>query len=144
MDIGTGLSVAKATKNTANWLMTWAKAKKDAEAISKITELLSQLMELTSALSNAQDEIRELQQKRDAHEGMIFDQNVYWLTMDGERTGPFCPKCLRHDRRAPMAEEIHDWLCPVCLHRQETPRALDARKRSLEKARNRPPPTPYT
>ena len=115
MDVGSAIAVSGTAVKLFRELVDLAKDRKDAAIIEKVGELQTGFLEIRQGLIEAQEEIRQLREHRDAHKGMVFYQDVYWLEVDGRHEGPFCPKCLvSSDKRAPLADYVDTWRCTVC------------------------------
>ena len=83
MDISTAISAATAAAKPLADLVDWAKKRKDSDIVETIGELQTRLLEIRQGLIDAQEEIRQLREQRDAHEGMVFDQGVHSRAVDG-------------------------------------------------------------
>lgn len=98
----------------------------DLSRKAEYVELRDVLLDLREQLQNIRDanlELREenrvLREKLDIRESLIFDNNLWWrATTDGNRDGPYCPKCYGGDQKvvrmvvANVFERSHQ--CPVC------------------------------
>jgi transposase-like protein len=99
-------------------------SKKAAE--SEMQEQMMKLRETTLELQQEnlalRDEIKKLREQKEPETKLEFSENVCWLLIDHERTGPFCPRCYsEHHRLATLLDGQRfvaktRWICPVCNH----------------------------
>ncbi len=89
------------------------------EQILKLRETTLELQQENLAL---RDEIKRLREQKEPQTNLEFSENVCWLLIDHERTGPFCPRCYsEHHRLATLLDGRRfvaktRWICPVCNH----------------------------
>ena len=83
----------------------------------QLLSLQAETLELYERNAALQKESEKLRRALDLREEMLFDKNVYWLEEEGERAGPFCPRCCDAEyavRRMVHFEEQQAWACPTC------------------------------
>lgn len=136
MGVSAGATLAKLLTDMAEAISR----KKDPELLAKFRELQVQLSHVIQESVELRDKIRELRDRSKAHEGLTFDQNVWWLTTaEGGREGPFYPMCLgKDDRRQRMALGRKIWGCQVCGCKVDTPERTAEIEKAFSRADNFP------
>ncbi len=88
---------------------------RDVELKRKLTDVRIECLELAQENATLRERVYQLENVTTSGEGMVFRDNVYWMTRDdGAEEGPLCPKCWGGERkRIPMLDETH-WVCVVC------------------------------
>jgi hypothetical protein len=105
--------------------MGWYEAAKDAwKALDKLkgaeghhamAEVLMEGAKLAEENAELRAENLVLRSAAANREAMVFDANAYWIEREGQREGPYCPRCQDGDSKAVrMLEGRGFWKCEVC------------------------------
>ena len=90
------------------------------EAQSSALDAKTECVELIEENADLKKDNRELRERLEIRERMVFRDNVSWRTIDESESdeGPFCPGCFdgTNHLAARLAERHGDkyWRCPVC------------------------------
>ena len=60
---------------------------------------------------------KDLQERLELKENMVFEAGVYWRVIGGEKVGPFCPRCFdEHGAAIRLLDRqgFTQWVCPEC------------------------------
>jgi hypothetical protein len=85
------------------------------EAQEKILELREAALELQEENLALKEELNQLKEELAKSDALSFENGVYWLSNNGEKEGPFCPKC--HDTKGQLVRMHKDgngWWCYTC------------------------------
>ena len=99
--------------------MGWYEALKDAVAVAdqlKNAELKQKLAavqvesaKLAEENARLRQELIDLREQAQTRQEMEYHDNVYWRQFaEGEREGPFCPKCLDGERKKARMSDRRD------------------------------------
>lgn len=101
-------------------LLAVADRLRDAELKHKLADVQMEGARLAEENARLRQELIALQEQVRTRQEMQYRDNVYWRQAgQGEREGPFCPKCLDGDGKpARMSDRADDdcWRCPVCRY----------------------------
>ena len=90
------------------------------ELNQKVLELQSQVMELLSENHQLRSQVRELAERAQVMDQLVFDDNLYWLEQGDERDGPFCTKCWDvGNNLVRLHTQGRSLLCPECRRHPE-------------------------
>lgn len=86
-----------------------------ADLKMKIGDLAEALAEARIAVLEAQDEIRTLQERiatlesaASSRAGLVQRDQVYWfMSSEGQESGPFCPRCFEYDQKRMPLSRLH-------------------------------------
>ncbi|WP_139209622.1 hypothetical protein [Paenibacillus sp. NFR01] len=70
-------------------------------------------MNILEQNNNLKAEVRELRDKLEIQEKLVFRKNKYWIS---DVEGPFCSKCWDVDKKLVRHQDLHDgyYMCPNC------------------------------
>lgn len=107
-------------------LKSAAKVLKDANKIEQYEQILDvqeQLLDMQKKISDLEVEIKELKEKLRIKENLIYENNAYWINVEGKKDGPFCPRCWDKDKaliRVPTYPTAIESQCPECKNHVQT------------------------
>ncbi|MFD1218497.1 hypothetical protein [Microbulbifer celer] len=69
------------------------------EAQSQIQKLQEQYLELHAVNLEIKQELFSLREKLAQRDNMVFEEPFFYLHSDGDKVGPYCPKCWQKDEK---------------------------------------------
>jgi hypothetical protein len=119
MDVATlvtvGATAAEAIKNAIGL----ARKANQAELERVLLDLRDDIATLRDANIELRNENRELREKLQTREELLWENDVYWKTDGSKKVGPFCPKCFAGSSVVSrMTDQLGDsfFRCPVCTY----------------------------
>jgi hypothetical protein len=88
------------------------------ELSRQIVLLQTEVLELHDENHRLRREVAALTERMQLRERLVFERNFYWIVDDGERDGPYCPRCYdkeREPRRMLAMREGRSFGCPTCI-----------------------------
>lgn len=89
-----------------------------AELISALADAKMELAEVQDLLREKDQTIKELIDKNDLENSIIFDAPYYWIEKGALRDGPYCPTCYDDKKKTIRLVEKHTMSgshhCHVC------------------------------
>ncbi|ADG92408.1 conserved hypothetical protein [Arcobacter nitrofigilis DSM 7299] len=111
----TSMDIAKALKNSTVSLSEAEQKLKVAELISSLADLKTELADVKINLIDKDDEIKKLKEELKDKDIRIFDGDVYWKEVNGNKEGPYCPTCLDVEKLSVrLHKEGPGWWCKKC------------------------------
>jgi len=87
------------------------------EQYKEILEAQEQLLEMQKKIADLESKNRECEEKLKIKENLIYENNAYWINIEGKKDGPFCSRCWDKDkyliRMHPTANPASN-RCPEC------------------------------
>lgn len=104
--------------STAKEVVELVQKADNIELYGKVLELQAAALEEQEGKGRLLARIEDLERARDVSARLTFEDNRYWLDVNGEREGPFCSKCWDADsllmRLHQTSREGDAFLCPSC------------------------------
>ena len=107
----------KAAWDLAKAVKASTDAIEDAELKLKIAELINALADAKVSATEDAERISELERIIDSRSEMTFTGTVYYrYTEEGERDGPWCPRCFDADNLEVRLQPSYNgnWYCNNC------------------------------
>lgn len=86
----------------------------------QILDVQQQLLEMQNRISFLDKENKELKEKLETRDSLIFEKNAYWLEVDGKKDGPLCSCCWDDDRKTIRMQPCGNpayFDCPKCKNK---------------------------
>lgn len=122
-EITTLVSSIKAATEIAKFLKDSSEALEKAETKMKLADLISALADVKVESANLQQEllnkdrhIKELEDKLNQKQNLVFENSVYWNKENGQTDGPFCPQCFDSTGKVIRLQTTANeyWTCRTC------------------------------
>lgn len=87
------------------------------ELYGKILEIQERLLELQKRLLVLEGENKQLKEKLEIKESLIFENHAYWIKNGKEKDGPYCSCCWDNDKKTIRMQPTPDpayFNCPKC------------------------------
>lgn len=86
------------------------------ELYRKILDLQVEAMDLVEQNNNLKQEIRELKEKQNVQNGLVFKRNKYWISEEQALKGPYCTRCWDVEKLLVNLKDIRNgyYDCPNC------------------------------
>ncbi len=101
--------------------MTIGKVLQEAGKIELYAEVLGmqeKLLEMQKRIFELDTENKELRQKLELQESLVYENNSYWVSKDGKNDGPFCSRCWDVEKNIVRIKQITNnpsfHRCPEC------------------------------
>jgi hypothetical protein len=65
----------------------------------QILDAQKELLEMQHCITDLEMENKDLKEKLEINESLVFENNAYWLEKDGKKEGPFCSCCWDDHRK---------------------------------------------
>ena len=69
------------------------------EQYRQILEVQKQLLEMQKHAADLEIENKDLKEKLQTHQGLIYENNAYWTQEEDKKVGPFCSRCWDVDKK---------------------------------------------
>lgn len=86
----------------------------------QILNVQQQLLEMQNRIASLDKENKELKEKLEIKDSLIFENNAYWLEKDDKKDGPFCSCCWDNDRKPIRMQPCGNpayFDCPKCKNK---------------------------
>lgn len=90
------------------------------ELYGKILEIQEKLLELQNQLLFLEAENKQLKEKLQIKESLIFENNAYWIEKGDGKEGPYCSCCWDNDEKTIRMQPAPDpayFDCPKCKNK---------------------------
>jgi len=85
------------------------------EAQERIMELREAVIALRDENFSLRQQVLSLEEELRIKGQLKFEQTVYWLLEDKEKTGPFCQRCYDIDKKLSRLQDYgRTWYCVAC------------------------------
>lgn len=101
-------------------LKTAAKVAQEAgkiELYGQILEVYEKLLDQQKRIEDLEKENKELKEKLEVKDSLVYENNTYWTVKDGIKTGPFCSRCWDSEHKIIRMHPSHNPAfheCPGC------------------------------
>jgi len=87
------------------------------ELVQQILDVQQQLLDMQKRIADLENENKDLKEKLRIKENLIYENNAYWINIEGKKDGPFCSRCWDKDMcliRLHTCPNPTARICPAC------------------------------
>src|SRR3989338_5684032 len=90
------------------------------EQYRQILDAQKELLEMQKQIADITNENKELKEKLEIKESLVYKDNVYWIEKENKKDGPFCSCCWDNDKKTirmqPCGNPVY-FDCPKCKNK---------------------------
>ena len=90
------------------------------ELYQQILEVQEKLLEMQKKISDLENENKELKEKLEIKDLLIFEKNSYWIEKEGKKDGPYCSCCWDDGKKTIRMQPCGNpafYDCPKCSNK---------------------------